>query len=263
MNIGLKCKRNSQSFCEKCSFCADDFWSAFKHGCKNKKITRYHGCFLSRQILLKLIFRKLGAYVSAKRQFLKPLSFRKWKNSFSQNFTTWKKNVLENLFRAIPSTLMILKYNFSHLRVREVSFFSCILPHVCNKPDEKIEGKCQSFCRIFLNLFNSFWTLGKNFLAGVSGLRSKCTLEHFEKSLCSTNETFFWKFVPISIKKKYRIFSHNFWNGCRNCLLRVQKIALRRKNFSMSFSNFHFRTSRKNDSELRTKIISGFGENGF
>ena len=66
---------------------------------------------------------------------------------------------------------------------------------------KKLREKISLFVEFFLLFFNSFWTLGKNFTAGVSGLQSKCTLEQFEKSLCSTNETFFWKFLPISIKK--------------------------------------------------------------
>ena len=102
-NIGLNCKRESQSFGEKCSSCADDFWSVFKHGCKNKKTTRYHFCFWALKFCWSWFFRKLGAYVFAKRQFFKTLSFRKRKTSFSQTLTTWRKNVLKTHSRAITS----------------------------------------------------------------------------------------------------------------------------------------------------------------
>ena len=100
------------------------FWAHSNMDAKTKKVTSHQCFFLSHQVLLKMIFRKRGGYFFAKRQFFKSLSLRKWKTSFSQNFTTWKKNVLKNLFRSIPSTSMIFKCNFSHLQrcSRSISF---------------------------------------------------------------------------------------------------------------------------------------------
>ena len=125
------------------------------------------------------------------------------KNFFLAKFYNVKKKRFQKCFQSNPVSVNDFKVHFfTFAKVFQKYLFSLAFYGMfAINQMKKLREKSQSFCRNFLNYFNSFWTLGKNFSAGLSGSQSKCTLEHFEKSLCSTNETFFWKFVPISIKK--------------------------------------------------------------
>ena len=122
---------------------------------------------------------------------------------FLANFENVKKKRFEKSIQSNPVNVSYFKVHFSTFaKVFEKYLFSlAFYGKFAINQIKNLSEKSQSFCWIFLIFFNSFWILGKNFLAGVSKLQSKCTLEHFEKSLSSTNRTFFWNFVPISWKK--------------------------------------------------------------
>ena len=169
---------------------------------ETKKITSHRCFFWAVKFDWRWCFRNRGAYFLVKWQSFKFYSFRKWKSSFSQTLTKTKKRN-EKSFQSNPVKVNDFKVHFfTFAKVFERYLLSLAFYGMFATDEMKIlRENSQPFCWTFLGFFNSFWSLGKKFLAGVSNLQSKCTLEHFEQSLCSTNKTFFWKFLPISSKK--------------------------------------------------------------
>ena len=156
--------------------------------------------FWAVKVSWRCFFRKTGAYVFAKRQFFETLSFRKWKTSFSQTFTTWKrKNVLKSLFRAIPSTFMILKCIFSHLRKCSRSISFLLHSTACVQWTRwRITGKKVS-------LFVEFFLIFSN----LSELRAKT----FQQGCPVYNQSVHWnilKKVFVQRKKLFLKVSSNF-----------------------------------------------------
>ena len=160
--------------------------------------------FWAVKVSWRCFFRKTGAYVFAKRQFFETLSFRKWKTSFSQTFTTWKrKNVLKSLSRAIPSTFMNLKCIFSHLRrcSRSISFL--LHSTACVQWTRwKIRGKEVS---LFLDFFLVFSTLSelwaKNFQHGCPVYNQSVHWNILKKVFVQRTKPFFESFFQFPSKK--------------------------------------------------------------
>ena len=180
------------------------FLAHSKHGCKNNKAIQLQLLIFHRSNSVKKRFQEDESVKFRKKAVLQFFKISKVKKILFRNFfTNWEIYFYEISSHSNFVNVSDCKIRFfwNCGRIREVSLFSCILRHICNKPQQKFRKWSQYFCWSFPNFFNSFWTLGKSYLAGVSRLQSKCTLKNFEISLSSTNKLLFWKYIPISSNK--------------------------------------------------------------
>ena len=108
-NIGLKCKRNSQSLGENYSFCADDIWSALKQGCKNKKKVQLPLLFFEPSNSVEDDFSGRKDHVLSQNDRFSNLKVFESEKVPSRKLWQRGENVLKIQLRAIFSTLLYLK----------------------------------------------------------------------------------------------------------------------------------------------------------
>ena len=173
------------------------FGAQSKHGYRNKKDNQLPLLFCEPSNSCKDDFLRKEERIFSQKDSSSKFNVFESEKLPSRKLWQREKKRFENLL-SIPSNLVnVINFKvhfFTFVKVLERYLFSLAFYGMFAINEIKnLKEKCQPFCWISLNFFNSFWCLGKFFSAGVSNLQSKCTMEHFEKSLCSTNKIFVLK----------------------------------------------------------------------
>ena len=167
-----------------------------------------------------------------KKTVLHVFKFSKVKNFFLADFENVKKKRFEKSIQSNLVKVSFFKVHFSTFaKVFEKYLFSlAFYGKFAINQTKNLSEKNQSFCWIFLIFFQLIVNIGQKLFSRVVQTRIKVYIGTFWKKVFLQRTKFFLN-LSSNFQKKSGIFSHIFWNGCRNCFLRVQKIALIGKTF--------------------------------